>query len=1319
MHLKKVVSKLRELKVKSLEKFSDLLYHYAGYVYDRPYTFIFGSLFCSLILTMGFYYKEHEKDIYRLYSISNSYAYETNETINDFFYKSRKSFILIESNCNLLEPDILRELKKFEDGIKDIRVDLSEVNECNKNSNNIEEQNEAAKEVFLALSEKKNGHTKKLKSYEKKYNLNIMHDNPVEVNNELAKHKMKNVMKDSDYNGLQKNEKQKEEEEEEDLLNSSLSIKNNSMLKGNALLDRSFNIDLSDYKNDIFYPYYYIPPMLNKKDRCNLQNVFTDKKLNIDLREASEELKKQIKYGLEDICEKKNNRCNISSLFSYYEGGNAKLENPIKIDNLDFYVNRKTFKEMMFKGILGNMQYTKKGSKYIITSANAILSTIPLLGSYTFEPYVLAYEKELIDYVRFYNLDDKIINKKTNDDKSPFIRFHIFTERSLEDEVDRISKIDNLTRLLFLIGVLLIFLYALFNNVTSVLYRSKPLCAVMGIFCGFLGFLAGSGFLYFLGVKSVPPAETVPFLVIGVGVDDIFVILNSYSLLFMIKDDKKRIQICLKDSALAITVTTLTNIIAFLISAISPFYSICSFSLFTASSLFFGYVMVLTFFLSFLCIEAKLEKKKKNIFSGILNLLCSLFKKKTEQTNTVTNLQHDDDSANRPIDYENISIYEWIHNLYLFEESINKKKKNTIYLSNERSSKDPNNENMNVRENLPSIHINEKEIEKKSNEINDSIEENKGDKNKNDFGSDIYEDIQEKKSITEGYSINFKECLNNNASVHFEMCSSIEASTRNEKCIINDMENDMKNKQNCINNLCDSSSKNYMSTNNEKEKKSILHMFRKDKKEKDNICKKMKDTIEGNDEVHKIEENENFNKINSSIELTTKDTFSNMIEPNKNIYLLSSHDNALFYKYIYKEPKGNIGKYFRSIIKNYYVPFLSSKLGKTIVYFIFSFIIALSIYGCTLMKKGIKYDKVFPTDSYVRQFTSAKIKYFPHFGDLIEVYYFDKDFISKYRKLRNDTPTFSSSYLYSDKTDREMMNNPSINKNVHWEENAIQRELLNMHKNLENQDFVSSVFNGFTIFLNKNIGYMKKETPEEFYNKFVKWMKSDFLAKLFKDDFIFLNGKLVAWRFHYFQQNIDDSEISSKWLKGCKEIAKIKDYNVQMVCFHLSSIFKETDEAIIEVTLKNLGITIITILIVTAYIIKGFYSCVIIALIIFLIDLCIFGFMCLFGITVNIISMVILVLSVGFSIDHTSHIVQAFTHSLGKTRDEKMKESLHLMIGPVLHSGLSTWFVISTLFFSNKDFTVIFFQTLSLVLFFSIIFSSMFLPVLLSNFGPL
>ncbi|CRH03070.1 lipid/sterol:H+ symporter, putative [Plasmodium relictum] len=1316
MYLKKVASKLKELKAKSLESFSNILYHYGGYVYDRPYTFIFSSLLCCLILTMGFYYKEHEKDIYRLYSISNSYAYETNETINDFFYKSRKSFILIESNCNLLEPDILRELKKFEDGIKDIKVDLSEINECKQNSNIEQEQNEASEEVLKMLSEKRDENMKILQNYEKKYNLNILNDKSSKNNNKLSKHKIKSSIKDIDKKNLQENEKKIEREKKKGALTDSVSYTNNSSLKGNSLLDKSFNINLSDYQDDNFFPYYYIPPMLNKSDRCNLKNVFKEKNLNIDLREASEELKKQITYGLEDVCEKRNNQCNISSLFSYYENGNAKLEDPIIVDNLDFYLNQKAYKEMMFRGILGNMQYIENDSKYVINSANAILTIIPLLNSYTFEPYVLAYEKELIDYVRFYNLNEAIINKETNDNKDPFIRFHVYTDRSLEDEVDRISKIDNLTRLLFLIGVLLIFIYALFNNVTSVLYRSKPLCAIMGIFCGFLGFLAGSGFLYFLGIKSVPPAETVPFLVIGVGVDDIFVILNSYSLLFMIKDDKKRIQICLKDSALAITVTTLTNIIAFLISAISPFYSICSFSLFTASSLFFGYVMVLTFFLSFLCIEAKLEKKKENVFSGIAKFFCCIFRKKREQTNIILNIQHDDELGKRPIDYENISIYEWIHNLYLFEESFNKKKKNMIYLSNEKSSKYQNNENIGICENLPSICINEKDMEKKSNELNDFKEENDDDKNKNDCSSYIYQDAEEKKSITEVYSNNLKENISNTPGAHSEICNSKDCKT-SENCVINDIENDMKNNENFANDLFDSMDKNNSLIDNEKGKRYILHKFKKDNNKNVNICKVDKNVNEGNDEALKIEEN--LYKYNSSIELDTKDTSNNINEHNKNIYLLSSHDNALFYKYIYKEPKGNIGKCFRSLVKNYYVPFLSSKLGKIIVYVIFSIIIALSIYGCTLMKKGIKYDKAFPMDSYVRQFTAAKIKYFPQFGDLIEVYYFDKEFISKYRKLNNDSPSVSFSYLYSDKTDREMMNNPRINKNVHWEDKDVQRELLSMHNNFENQEFVSSIYNGFTMFLSKNMENISKENSEEFYNKFTEWINTDFLANSFKDDFIFLNGKLVAWRFHYFQQSIDDTEISSKWLKTCKEIGRIKNYDVQMVCFHLSSIFNETDEAIVEVTLKNLGITIITILIVTAYIVKGFYSCVIIALIIFLIDLCIFGFMCLCGITVNIISMVILVLSVGFSIDHTSHIVQAFTHSLGKTRDEKMKESLHLMIGPVLHSGLSTWFVISTLFFSNKDFTVIFFQTLSLVLFFSIIFSSMFLPVLLSSFGPL
>ncbi|GAB64597.1 patched family protein [Plasmodium cynomolgi strain B] len=1439
MVFSKIAKTLKDLKQTSLDSFSNLLYDYAGFVYERPCKIIAVSLIGCLLLSMGFLYREHEKDIYKLYSISNSYACETNETINDFFYKSRKAFILVESNCNLLQPHILKELKQFEDGTKEIQVDLTEINECKKDTEQPAVQTDASKEVYHMLLKNQDVDANlDWKPNFKRFNFNFALNKLIGLKNKLTESKSDDTKKGKAKKGNKKeknkdkkkgkeskegtgknNRSEDADDEEEDddddddedddeeeddhtkegenetsknnhngeenqdfednnydedidrdSLNNGGGNKreglqnkfNNMVVKrmkwvtrkithmlkgktnGNTSQERQMpKVKLSDFKEDAFYPPYYIPPMLLKDDRCLLQNVFKDKNVNVNLRDSSDALKKQITFSLEDICEKKYNDCNLSSIFLYYENGNAKYENPIKVDNLDFYVNRKTFKEMMLKGILGNMQYKESPFSYTITSANALMTVIPLRNSYMHEPYVLAYEKKLIDYVRFYNMDEIIQDEETHDGNEPYIKFHVFTERSLEDEVDRISKIDNLTRLLFIIGVCLIFMYALFNNVTSVLYRSKPLCAVMGILCGFLGYLAGSGFLFFLGVKSVPPAETVPFLVIGVGVDDVFVILNSYSLLFMIKDNKKRIQLCLKDSALAITVTTLTNIIAFLISSVSPFYSICSFSLFTASSLFFGYLMVLTLLLSFLCIEGKLENKKRNIFSGTALLFCSFFRRgKNNRGRGVTpsgssaalpnasaaqsgtsaaaprgdtatshgqnNLslemaQNEDDYKKTPVEYESISIYEWIHNLYLFEESFNKKKKNaTVYSSNEISSKGYNNENgiqpcvaPHDGLTLENICLDKKDMKKRKGgtAVDEALGESRNDPMALNYYSatgvvgvtPIVEDEEQPSSSSPPMRPDVLEVEGGEKKI----------------TIVNDIfagPSTTPNGNDLDDNGVDSGVIGGGTTGRmgfPRERKNLLQ--------------------ERDKGLMRVDHGEHLH-YNNSTEMATKDTLllSNLHDTDKkNIYLLSSHDNALFYKYIYEEPKGNIGKYFRSLVKNYYVPFLSSSVGKSIVYVVFTCILMLSIYGCTLMKKGIKYDKAFPVDSYVRLFSEAKTKYFPHYGDMIEVYYFDKDFIKKYRKLNNEVDVVSSSLLYSDRTDREMMKNPKLNKHIHWEMKDLQDELLEMHDQLEEQDFVSGVANGFTLFLNSNGKKLKKETPDEFYDTFVDWIKYDFMGNLFKNDFIFLNKKLVAWRYFYFQNNVDDSEISSRWLKTCKKINKLEDHNVQMQCFHISSIFNETDEAIIEVTLINLGITIITILIVTAYIIKGFNSCLIIALIIFLIDLCIFGFMCLCGITVNIISMVILVLSVGFSIDHTSHIVQAFTHSMGRTRDEKMKESLHLMIGPVLHSGLSTWFVISTLFFSNKDFTVIFFQTLTLVLFFSVAFSSMFLPLFL------
>ncbi|CXH87015.1 lipid/sterol:H+ symporter, putative [Plasmodium berghei] len=1357
MFFRKIGGFVSKIKHYSLNKFSNCLYKYAGFVYDRPYTIIFLSLIGCGLLSTGFYYKENEKDVFKLYSIANAYTYDNGKMINDFFHRNRNAIILIESNFNLLQGHILNELKKFEDNIFDIQIDCSEVLECKVDDIGVE-QTEVAKKVFDKLNKNIDPNV----NYDWKPSLSSLNFK-FSLNN-LLRFKKKNKTNLDKSEETDDDEDEEDEEKEEPNNNEDMEysgirtkLKNGinffyekieilkklyTSLKGKKIVmphEEKIAPTFEEFENDVFYPPYYIPPLLVKNDRCILKNVFQHKKLDINLRTVSDSLKKEITFKLDDLCQKKYGQCERSSIFLYYENGNAKIGDPIKVDNLNFYVNRKSYKGMILKSIFGNPQYTQNGSNYVINYANSLVTILHLHNSYTYEPYALAFEKKLIDYVRNYNINHAInSDEETNDGNPGYVRFHVFAERSFEDEVDRISKLDKLTMLLFLIGIFFIFMYVLFNNVTSVLYRSKPLCAIVGIFCGFLGYLAGFGFLFFIGIKTVPPAETVPFLVIGVCVDDVFVIINSYSLLFMIKDDRKRIQMCLRDSAVPITVTTLTNVIAFLISAVSPFYAIYSFSLFTTSALFFSYILVITILVSILCIEARLEKEKKNIFSPIISLVSSCFCK--DSINKINNSLPNNNELSLEIlteeeqekacaEYESLSIYQWIHNLYLFEESINNKKNKPSSKSKNKGDdqctivdvapggrdfkgcKQTSKHRGNYKNTSKCITNSDNNLKKNIQDstskvypsnVNQNIQKTEHDNSNIYSHYNINDDINRRNDIN-GYDGNENEELsgrtveydntkiNNNYTSQISLekdLRSIEVNSSSSVLhISNDISSSCLNNSNAIQNL----------------------------KNDDNDCSKN----EYNKDIYNNNEGNRNKAKDCEINNYTKGE-------NKKIYMLSSHDNVLFYKYIYKEPKGNIGKCFRKLIKNYYIPFLSSRIGKTIVYLLFSFIIILSIYGCTFIKKGIRYVKAFPSDSYIRMFIEQRAIHFPNLGDIIEVYYFDKNFLNKYRKLRNEyfDDDISNSYLsFSFSNNIDNNEEPSdvepTNTNIRWEKTTIHEKLKQVHENLDKQDFIAGISNGFNFFVNNNSKQLESEDPDAFYNTFINWVKYDYTGNMFKDDFIFLNKKLVAWRFKYVQKNTDDSEDSSMWLKKCNEIAKIEDENIQLLCFHISSIFYETDEIIMDITLKTMGITIFTILFVTAYIVEGFSSCFIIAMIILLIDLSIFGFMCLCGITVNIISMVILVLSIGFSIDHTSHIVQAFTHSVGRTRNEKMKESLYLMMGPVLHSGLSTWCIISTLFFSNKDFTVIFFQTLSLVLFFSVIYSSMFLPVLLSSIGPL
>uniref|UniRef100_A0A0G4F0Z5 SSD domain-containing protein n=1 Tax=Chromera velia CCMP2878 TaxID=1169474 RepID=A0A0G4F0Z5_9ALVE len=179
--------------------------------------------------------------------------------------------------------------------------------------------------------------------------------------------------------------------------------------------------------------------------------------------------------------------------------------------------------------------------------------------------------------------------------------------RSRDDELSQFAASDTDLMLTMLTFVLLIS-YSAAVSFSCDLYKSKAIPALAGCTAAVLGCLAGIGLASLFGVKFVPTALVTIFLVLGIGVDDAFVILNAYNLAYLVELARDRVALAMKDSGVGITMTTSTNILAFLIGSSAPYLAIRNFCYFSALGMLMGYIMSNTFFVAFLVLDAKREE---------------------------------------------------------------------------------------------------------------------------------------------------------------------------------------------------------------------------------------------------------------------------------------------------------------------------------------------------------------------------------------------------------------------------------------------------------------------------------------------------------------------------------------------------------------------------------------------------------------------------------------------------------------------------------------------------------------------------------------
>ena len=112
------------------------------------------------------------------------------------------------------------------------------------------------------------------------------------------------------------------------------------------------------------------------------------------------------------------------------------------------------------------------------------------------------------------------------------------------------------------------------------------------------------------------------------------------------------------------------------------------------------------------------------------------------------------------------------------------------------------------------------------------------------------------------------------------------------------------------------------------------------------------------------------------------------------------------------------------------------------------------------------------------------------------------------------------------------------------------------------------------------------------------------------------------------------------------------------------------------------------------------------------------GYAYFMGLTIEICTSIILILSVGLALDYAAHVGVIFACFKTGTRQQKMKSTLE-NIGPaVLNGGISTFLAFVILAFSKTYVFQTFFKMFGMVVIFGLFNGLIFLPVLLSLIGP-
>nr|7RHQ_A Chain A, Patched-1 [Xenopus laevis]7RHR_A Chain A, Patched-1 [Xenopus calcaratus] len=190
-----------------------------------------------------------------------------------------------------------------------------------------------------------------------------------------------------------------------------------------------------------------------------------------------------------------------------------------------------------------------------------------------------------------------------------------FTTTTLDDILKSFSDVSVIR---VASGYLLMLAYACLTMLRWDCAKSQGAVGLAGVLLVALSVAAGLGLCSLIGISfNAATTQVLPFLALGVGVDDVFLLAHAFSE----TGQNKRIPFedrtgeCLKRTGASVALTSISNVTAFFMAALIPIPALRAFSLQAAVVVVFNFAMVLLIFPAILSMDLyRREVRRLDIF---------------------------------------------------------------------------------------------------------------------------------------------------------------------------------------------------------------------------------------------------------------------------------------------------------------------------------------------------------------------------------------------------------------------------------------------------------------------------------------------------------------------------------------------------------------------------------------------------------------------------------------------------------------------------------------------------------------------------------